>query len=151
MTIPAPDGTLSNLDLAMTPLTVPYVFGQNLSTATAIGFGVTTTVDLAEFRMPFYGDVIYQGWVRMVLSPGIQQVDIRVDPLGAPAPAFCPYAQWRTEGGAGDSITMMPILASWGSVAPTTLVDINLVVANGYGSPGLQIDNYFGVAYCTKT
>jgi hypothetical protein len=151
MSIPAPDGTLSNLRLDQSlPITVPYVFWQT-GVANAIPNASSTITSMGSFRMPFYGDVVFQGWIRMVVSQGIQAVTIGMDPSSTPALAQRPWSYYRTEGGTGQTIIMMPVLASWTAVQPAALVDMQLWVDNGTGGPTLQMDNRFGVAYCTKT
>jgi hypothetical protein len=151
VTIPAPDGSLTNLHIGQAlPLTIPYV-SWDTGAANAIPNATSTVISMASFRMPFYGDVVFQGWIRMVVSQGIQAVNIGVDASSTPAPTQAPWATYRTEGGTGQSIVMMPVLGTWTAVTPATLVTIRLWVDNGTGGPSLQMDNRFGVAYCTKT
>jgi len=151
MSIPAPDGTLNqlHLDLAL-PLTVPYVFYDG-SAATVIPTTSTATWPMMQFRMPFYGDVVFQGWVQMQTSPGVQQVDTAIDARSTPAPTTNPYTTWRTEGGPGQTVLVVPVMANWVNVQPGTLVDIILYINNGSGGPSLQLGRTFCVAYCTKT
>jgi hypothetical protein len=151
MSIPAPDGTLTNLHLGQAlPITRPYVF-WNTGVANAIPNASSFITGMGSFTMPFYGDVVFQGWIRMVVSAGIQAVTIGMDASSTPTPTQAPWSYYRTEGGTGQSIIMMPVLATWSAVQPGASVSMQLWIDNGTGGPTLQMDNRYGVAYCTKT
>lgn len=153
MSTSSPDGTLTNLDLDQAlPLTVAFTFDDEIFNS--IGVGVLFNRAIAQFAMPFYGDIVFQGWVQVeTMSAGIQQVNAWVA-NGAPSnpfPVSYPQSAWRTEGGSDVAVQNMPLLASWTAVPKGTSVVVGVSVQNGTGGPALLIDQYMGIAYCTKT
>jgi hypothetical protein len=146
-----PDGTVSNLHLAQSqPLTAVFVARETVA-AVLLNPGVSIIKHVMDFSMPFYGDVVVWGQIRMTTGAGVQQVDIVVDPSSTPAPTIAPQTNWRTEGGTDLNMVMMPFMATFPAKPLGWFLKIELFIQNGYGASQLQIDNYQMVALCTKT
>jgi hypothetical protein len=146
------DADVSGLHLAQPlPLMKPFALWTELSLS--IASAALTIPTIGSFTMPFFGDMVYQGWLQIRMnSAGVQQPSpIAVALESSPVPSFAPRAIWRTEGGPGYAEGTVPIIASWSAVAANTAVTVRAYVQNGTGVPGLTIVRAVGIMFCTKT
>jgi hypothetical protein len=146
------DATVSGLHLAQTlPIMKPFPLITTLNLA--IANGASATFIIGTFTMPFYGDMVYQGTLRLdTAAAGVQAPDgILISALSVPAPSQNSPATWRTEGGPGYAVAMVPIIGSWVGVASGTAVTVRAFVQNGTGGIGINVVLSAGVMFCTKT
>jgi hypothetical protein len=108
---------------------------------------------IAQFTMPFYGDMVYHGSFMLQTNvAGIQAPDaIQIWSGSTPAPAIAPYSTWRTAGGSSFAIAHAPLLASWVGVASGTTVTVQAFVGNGSGGMSITVIRASGIMFCTKT
>jgi hypothetical protein len=147
------DATVSGLHLAQSlPIMKPFPLITTLNLA--IANAASATFVIGTFTMPFYGDMSYQGWLRIdTAAAGVQQPNnIIISALSVPAPTSSPAAQWRTEGGPGFAVnSSIPLIGSWVGVAGGTAVTVRASVTNGGGGIAITVVLSCGIMFCTKT
>lgn len=146
------DGTVSGLHLSQSlPLMKTFMFDTVINAAQADFAGAI--YQIAQFTMPFYGDVIYHGSFKIQTNAaGIQAPDgIQVHSSSTPAPTTAPYSTWRTAGGSGIAISQVPLFAAWTGVASGTTVTVQGYIGNGSGGISLTVLRAAGIVFCTKT
>lgn len=151
--MPLPDlEKVSGLGLAEPlPLSKLIMFDTVLNAAQANAAGAV--YQLAQFTMPFLGDVVLNGTFKLQTnSPGVQAVDgVQISTTSTPAPYTNPYSTWRTAGGASFAVTHVPILAYWSAVTRNTVVTVQGYVGNGSGGIAITVIRATGMIMCCKT
>jgi hypothetical protein len=146
------DATVSGLHLGQAlPIMKPVMLITTLNLA--IANSASATFIIGTFTMPFYGDMAYQGSLRIdTAAAGIQQPDgIAISASSVPVPTGGTPTTWRTEGGPGYAVAMIPIMGTWTGVASGTAVTVRAFVQNGGGGIGITVVTAAGVMFCTKT
>jgi hypothetical protein len=146
------DGTVKNLDLSQTlPLMKTFMFDTTLNAFQADSAGAV--YQIAQFTMPFYGDIIYHGYFKIQTNAaGIQAPDaVQIWSGSTPAPTTAPYSTWRTAGGSGYAETQVPLFALWTGVGSGTTVTVQGYVGNGSGGISITVIRAAGIVFCTKT
>jgi hypothetical protein len=129
----------------------PFSFDAQINTTMADG--AYQIFQIAQFTMPFYGDMVYVGSIKIQMNaPGIQAPEwIRVHESSTPAPTIRSEAGWRSAGGASFPTSHVPLLASWVGVAAGATVTVNASINNGTGGISIGVYNAPGIMYCFKT